>query len=79
LKKDRSLVSPVSVIHYEEYEGVERVNEEIALLKESLQCVVSASTALSMSIEPGKAQFPELWDYADGIDTMQFLLQLKKK
>jgi hypothetical protein len=38
-----------------------------------IQCIVSRR-AMEGAIPPGKAQEPELWDYADGVDTMRFLL-----
>ncbi len=33
-------------------------------------------TEISGSIPFGRAQKPELWDYADGVDTMEFSIKL---
>mgnify|MGYP001770158228 CR=1 FL=1 len=44
--------------------------------KDSLQCVVAGGKAFKGAVPFGKSQMPELWDYADGIDTMEFLLSL---
>jgi hypothetical protein len=41
-------------------------------VKDSIQCIVSSG-----GIPFGRAQQPELWDYADGIDTIEFLLKKK--
>jgi hypothetical protein len=39
---------------------------------DNLQCVVGKRFT-----KFGKAQYPQLWDYADGIDTIEFLLKKK--
>lgn len=43
--------------------------------RNEIQCVVSHIAAIEHRVAFGEAQQPTLWDYADGIDTMQFLLQ----
>jgi hypothetical protein len=70
LKEDRGLSSPVSVLFYEFYDSQTAVKQQIDLLKEKIQCVVSRH-----DLPFGKAQSPHLWDYADGIDTIEFLLK----
>jgi len=42
--------------------------------QEHIQCVVSASDPGLLYINPGTAQKPDLWNYADSIDTIRFLL-----
>lgn len=76
LKASASLVSPVSVLHYEQYVDKAQRNEKIASSASDIQCVVSEDESIAGSVAPGKAQYPELWDYADGLDTMSFLLEL---
>jgi hypothetical protein len=70
------VISPVSVVHYEQYSDSGRLSMELAGMETSLQCIITAGEGLRNAIKPGKGQFPELWDYADGIDTMQFLTSL---
>jgi hypothetical protein len=70
LKEDSRLSSPVSVLYYDYYESQDAVKQQIELLKNKIQCVVG-----KQYIPFGKAQSPELWDYADGIDTIEFLLK----
>jgi hypothetical protein len=72
LKGDSKISSPVSVLYYEYYESQNAVKQQTELLKEKLQCVVGRH-----NIPFGKAQSPHLWDYADGIDTIEFLLKKK--
>jgi len=41
-----------------------------------IQCVVGDKNLFDNALPFGEAQNPELWDYADNLDTMKFLLQL---
>jgi hypothetical protein len=70
LKEDIRISSPVSVIYYEYYNSQDAVKQQTGLLNEKIQCIVGKS-----NIPFGKAQLPHLWDYADGIDTIEFLLK----
>ena len=73
MKEDRALFSPISTVFYEFYSNVNEVKAALADLTEKIQCVVGSDQEF---IPFGKAQHPELWDYADHVDTMEFLLQL---
>jgi len=70
LSENENVFSPVSVLHYSFYENEKTVFEQLTL-NENIQCIVSDN-----HIPFGKSQEPGLFDYADGIDTMQFLLSL---
>lgn len=72
LKGEKSLSSPVAVLYYEYYNTYEEVLQSTDLLKDKIQCIIS-----KRHIQFGKAQQPHLWDYADGIDTIEFLLNKK--
>lgn len=75
LKEDKSLSSPIGSLFYEYY-GSEQELEKILLgRKTELQCIVSKST-MPNSIDFGQTQVPNIDDYADGIDTLQFLLEI---
>ena len=80
LKEDENLSSPLSVLFYQQYYAKEEINDYINTNKHSIQCIVSSPANISdyhtiSGIVPfGKSQYPELWDYADGIDTINFLL-----
>lgn len=75
LKEDTGLSSPISVVFYEYYQSFQEVEEYLAKNAEKIQCVV-ATCGIENAIPFGKTQSPELWDYADGIDTLHFLLKL---
>lgn len=82
LKKDDHIASPVSVVFYEFYDDLERLADKLNAKRDEIQCIVTELTEASFKMErfkPGQSQSPQLWDYADGIDTMEFLLSLDKK
>jgi hypothetical protein len=72
LKEDTRISSPVSVLFYEYYESQHAVKQITELLNDKIQCVVG-----KFGVPFGEAQSPHLWDYADGIDTIEFLLKKK--
>jgi len=76
LVESMNMASPVSVLNYEYYKDPANVKNILAGLKDQVQCIVCHDETVSPSVKPGKAQSPELWDYADGVDTMEFLLNL---
>ena len=43
--------------------------------KDKIQCVTSNSKKIG-NLKLGEAQSPNLWDYADNIDTLSFLTNL---
>lgn len=71
LKEDETLYSPLSVLNYHYYNDSNEVNSYLEKNKENIQCVVGLEY-----IPFGKAQSPSISDYADGVDTMKFLLSL---
>lgn len=73
VKSDERLTSPLGVLFYQEYEKIEAITSWIDEHHESIQCVVS-KLPNKRWLPLGKAQSPELWDYADGVDTIRFLL-----
>jgi hypothetical protein len=60
--------SPISVLHYSFYKPGETVPKESV---DELQCVAGPRNAVQ-----GTLQTPFLFDYADGVDTMEFLLSI---
>jgi hypothetical protein len=78
LKKDARWVSPLAVLYYQTYDDIKTVESLIEENTEQIQCVVSA---LPLNVQAqiadfGQSQQPGLTDYADGVDTMQFLVNL---
>lgn len=76
LKQDENIASPLAVVFYQEYENLSQVEEYIHDRKESIQCVTSEAplNVDTPLFSLGGSQYPALDDYADGIDTLQFLV-----
>ena len=72
LKEDKSFGSPIATLFFERYEDLESLKQELQFQKEQIQCVVSRNV-FDNEVEFGKTQEPKLWDYADNVDTLEFL------
>jgi hypothetical protein len=75
IKEDLSYSSPISSVFYEFYDDLETLTTKLASEHEQIQCIVS-NNLVSNNIPFGKTQKPELWDYADNVDTIDFLIHL---
>jgi len=71
LRPSEAMSSPIGTVFYERYSGESSLENRLKAEEKQIQCVVS-----SKKVPFGKSQQPELWDYADGVDTMEFLLNL---
>ena len=78
LKEDTALSSPLAVLHYEVYTDIQSAQDKLRAGAEGIQCVVSHAGLQvgSQVVDFGQSQCPALWDYADGVDTMEFLSNL---
>ena len=77
VRESKELVSPIAVLFYECYDSEAALLADLGSKAQKIQCMVSRQGWLPGSIPLGQAQFPTLGDYADQIDTLQFLLSLK--
>ena len=71
LKEDSSIQSPISMLFYEYYNSRQELDNYIHLNQSLFQCIVSKK-----DVPFGKSQFPKLNDYADNINTLDFLTNL---
>lgn len=76
LSASNSLVSPISVVHYQTYRDQDDAKAILNAQASKIQVVASASGWYPNSVPFGQTQHPGLSDYADGIDTMKFLTEL---
>jgi hypothetical protein len=70
LIEQNELFSPISVLHFEYYSTTHGLLESVASNPNIQSAVGNENKAF------GQAQRPGLQDYADGVDTLQFLLDL---
>ena len=75
LKKDEKISSPIGCVFYEEYENLDILQRKLENKKQEIQCFVT-NEPFPDSVSFGQSQNPALWDYADGIDTIEFLRNL---
>jgi hypothetical protein len=75
LKEDKRLTSPLAVLFYEYCDTLEQAQQLLIEHSETIQCIVSniPLEVKNQVVDFGMSQQPALWDYADGIDTMEFL------
>jgi hypothetical protein len=78
VKQDERLASPLAVVFFEYYNDEAALSGILSRERENIQCIVSRLplNVPNQVVSPGQSQHPALWDYADGIDTMDFLSNL---
>ena len=75
LKEDKSYSSPISSLFYEYYTNLEQLKTKLITEKENIQVIVS-NININESVRFGETQKPQLHQYADGVDTLNFLINL---
>tara|TARA_R110001583_G_scaffold58714_9_gene174861 strand:- start:1750 stop:2811 length:1062 start_codon:yes stop_codon:yes gene_type:complete len=75
LKEDKNYASPIATVFYEYYESFDNLLTRLKEESEQIQCIACNENVVDF-VKLGKTQHPKLWDYADNIDTVEFLLKL---
>ena len=75
LKEDTSYSSPIASLFYEFYSDKNTLQKQLDKDKDKIQCIVNQKINPNF-IPFGQTQQPSLSDYADGVDTLQFLIEL---
>lgn len=73
-KRDTTTPPPLGVVGIYFYSDIKDIENYFLTYSESIQCVVNYNYDNNY-IEPGKSQYPELDDYADGINSLEFILK----
>ena len=77
LKEDDAIASRIGCVHYSYYSDADSLAQTLQARKEEIQCVISKEPFIGWEhIMFGQSQHPRLNQYADGVDTMQFLTSL---
>ncbi len=74
LLESEEFFAPTAMLYYSFYKNLNDVEAQISARAEDIQCVVSREGTFLRGVGFGQAQHPNLWDYADGVDTLNFLL-----
>ncbi|MDT8346321.1 MAG: acyl-CoA reductase [Flavobacteriaceae bacterium] len=82
-REEPSFASPIAVVHYSYYQSSDEVFKYIEEHRESLQCIAvdDCNKSILDALNPllvnfGNTQQPQLDDYADHIDTVDYLLKI---
>ncbi len=77
VREDPSMASRIACLHIERYDDIEEVSKALKANAENLQCVSSRVPIEDIVHIPlGQSQQPGLSDYADHVDTLDFLIGL---
>ncbi len=74
--ESEELVSAIAVFYYEKYTSLDDVKLKLKEQEDKIQCVVATDGVIENSFPFGSAQSPYPWNYADGVDTIDFLLTI---
>ena len=72
IKEDESYSSPIATIFYEYYDNEIDLKIKLHQDRDKIQCIV-AKDFIENEVAFGQTQHPKLTDYADGINTLDFL------
>ncbi len=67
------LTSAIAVFYYERYASLDDVKRQLEAQQSKIQCVVASKGVVENAVPFGAAQSPYPWEYADGVDTLDFL------
>ena len=75
IKEDKSYSSPIATVFYEYYDNEIDLKIKLQQDKKKIQCIV-AKDFIENEVAFGQTQHPQLTDYADGVNTLEFLANI---
>ena len=77
IRESPDVASRIACLHIEYYDNNSDLESKLNSVRDNLQCVISSEPISDFShFNFGQAQKPALHDYADGVDTLEFLSEL---
>jgi hypothetical protein len=76
IRAGEAVSSPVGTLHYEPYKDRTELAASLPGIGDSIQCIAGPGIPGLSTLKFGSTQHPELWDYADNMDTLKFLTNL---
>ncbi len=78
LTESEKLTSPLAVLHWQSYENQAQLEHLINMQEDMIQVVVTEQylKIKATQVKFGESQYPKLWDYADGVNTIDFLTNI---
>jgi hypothetical protein len=77
MRESHEFSSPIATLFYERYKDESTLLEGLEEQKDKIQISLSAKAEIQDTYAFGSAQTPSLTDYADGVNTLNFLAQLR--
>lgn len=78
LVQSNSLSAQPATLNYEFYKNPETIPLSLIETRDQIQCIVGSNEISYADVDFGETQQPGLNDYADGVDTIAFLLNLMR-
>jgi len=75
LKEDKGNASPIATLFYEYYDSFNDLLARFRSESEEIQCIACNENVVDF-VNFGQTQQPKLWNYADNVDTLDFLLKI---
>ncbi len=75
IKRERSLKAPLGCIYYDHYKNQNELRTYLSTLENELQMICGAPE-LGATVDYGQGQNPQLQDFADDINSLDFLAEL---
>lgn len=79
LTEKKDMNSPIGVLHFEYYDSIDKVVNELEMQSDRIQCIVAKNKIFKNCIGFGETQKPNIYNFADNIDTIKFITGLCKK
>ncbi|MDR2836114.1 MAG: hypothetical protein LBV69_07985 [Bacteroidales bacterium] len=76
LIENSNVFSPIGVLNFEYYSDINSLNDRLSNNCDTIQCVVANNNKIKKSVCFGYSQRPKLSDFADNVDTINFLLNI---
>ncbi len=73
LCESEKIFSSLGIIYYEYYSELCNLAPKFKAYSDQIQCIVSKNKVIEESVSFGESQQPQLWDYADNMDIINFL------
>lgn len=77
LRNDPRVSSRIACLHYQFYMSDQDLFDMLSTDRDTIQCIISKNKIKDLEVfDFGQAQNPGILDFADGVDTIKFLMEL---
>jgi hypothetical protein len=73
MRETTDLFAPIGVLYFERYQSIAQLSLSLEASRSSIQAISSDTAEIQGKLPLGTLQMPQMNDYADGVDTLDFL------